>query len=159
LKTPPLFIALLVSLALASSTSATMVEIPITPTNLVGDKFVFSVSTNAVQGAVNFQVTVTNTQADIFSDSSASVALIHHERFPDGGEEISGEMPKPAIPVTTEKKARVWKAEFTVSRELLTDPDLFFSFGVFEHAIINGRVVFMPSITEYRMKLQDFVKP
>jgi len=37
-----------------------MVEIPITPTYLVAHEFVFSVSRNAVQGAVIFHVTVTN---------------------------------------------------------------------------------------------------
>jgi hypothetical protein len=156
LKPPLLFIALVILVGLASTATATMVEIAVTPTNLANDEFVFSVSTNIGQGAVVFDVSVTNTQADIFSDSTASVALIHHKRFPDGGLTISGEMPKPAIPVSLEKQARIWKAKFTVPRELLKDPDLFFSFSVYEHGIINGKLEFMPSLTVYRMQLQDF---
>jgi hypothetical protein len=155
----PLFVFLAGMGLLASPATASMVEIPITPTNLATQDFVFSGSTNAVQGAVIFHITVTNTQADIFADSFASVAFIHHKRFKDGGLEISGEAVKPPILVNAEKKARVWKTEFSVPRELLKNPDLFFSFGFTEHIIINGRVELMPSVSEYRLKLQDFVKP
>ena len=153
------FIASVVWLVCISSACATSVRIPVTPTNLDTYFYVFSMLTNATSDGMAFHVTITNKQNDIFPDSSAGVDVVVYKEHADGGREGSIGPVKPEIPVTLNKEKRVWTADFTVSRELLKNPDICFVFSELAHRTVNGKTMAMPSITFYELRLQDFAKP
>ena len=55
-----------------------MAEIPVTPNSLDQGTYVFSVSTNSVQGGTSFHITI-NAKTNIFSpDSSAGLGIVTH---------------------------------------------------------------------------------
>lgn len=156
---PRSLIASIIWLVFAPSTWATSVELPVTPTNLDTYSCTFSVSTNATRYGVAFHVTITNQQFDFYPDSTADVDLVIHKKLADGSLEGSVGPVTPAIPVALKKEKRLWTADFTVSRELLKNPDVHFVFGVLAHSTVDGKVIPMPSITFYELRLQDFAKP
>ena len=153
------FIALIVWSAFVSSACASSVELPVTPASLDTYAYAFSVSTNATGDSVAFHVTITSKQSDIFPDSSAGVDRVVHKKLSDGGLENSIGSVEPVIPVTLKKEQRVWTADFTVSRELLKNPDICFVFTALAHVTMNGKTVPMPSAEFYELRLQDFIKP
>ena len=153
------FFAFIIWLATLWSVRADSVELPVTPTNLDAYVCTFSVSTNATMEGVAFHVTITNKQSDIYPDSSGNVDMVIHKKRPDGGMEGSVGPVMPAIPVVLKKKKRLWTADFTVSRELLKNPDAYFVFSDLAHSTVNGKIIPMPSITFYELRLQDFIKP
>ncbi|MGO8925990.1 MAG: hypothetical protein ACLQU3_03710 [Limisphaerales bacterium] len=153
------FIASIIWLVFVSSTWATSVELPVTPTNLDTYFCTFSVLTNATKDGVAFHVTITNKQSDIYPDSSADVDMVIHKKLADGGMEGSVGPVTPPIPVELKKEKRLWTADFTVSRELLKNPDVHFVFGVLAHSTVDGKIIPMPSITFYELRLQEFAKP
>ena len=146
-------------LVLVSSTCATTVELPVTSTNLDTYGYLFSVLPNAIRGDVTFHITITDKKYDIYPDSGASVCIVTHKKLDDGGLLVSSQAVEPPIQVALEKGTRVWKADFAVSRELLKNPDAYFVFSVLAHSTINGKIVPMPSLTCYQIRLQDFAKP
>jgi hypothetical protein len=156
---PKAFIVSLVWFVFVSSACATSVEIPVTPTNLDTYVYVFSVLTNTASDSVTFHVTITNKQYDIFPDSSASVDMVVHKKHANGGREGSIGPVKPEIPVILKKEKRLWRADFTVSRDVLKNPDVCFVFSELAHTTVNGKTIPMPSITFYELRLQDFAKP
>ena len=133
-------------------------EIPVTPDALNQGDYVFSVSTNSVQDCVAFHVMITNKRYDILPDSGAHVLMVIHKQIAEDGSDESIGPVKPSIPITLKKEKRVLTAHFTVSRELLKNPEVFFVFGVLGHSTMNGKVIEMPSITFYEFRLQDFAK-
>lgn len=135
-------------------------EIPVTPTNLDTYFYHFSVSTNATSRGVAFQVTIKSKQSAIYPDSVAEMENVIHRQLTNGTE-VSIESTKPAIPVALKKKKRLWTADFTVSRDLLKNPDLSFVFTVAAHgaSAINGEAIPMPLVAFYELRLQEFVKP
>ena len=153
------FIASIVWLAVVSSACATSVELPVTPTNLDTYGYAFSVFTNATKDGVAFHLTITNKQYDIYPDSSAGVDMVIHKKLADGGMEGSVGAVTPEIPVTLKKEKRLWTADFTVSSTLLKNPDAYFVFSVLAHSTVNGKIIPMPSVTFYELRLQDFAKP
>jgi hypothetical protein len=153
------FIISIIWVALVSSVRASSVEIPVTPTNLDTYGCIFSVLTNATQDGAAFHVTITNKQYDIYPDSSAGVDMVIHKKIANGSEEGSVGQVTPAIPVALKKEKRLWTADFTVSRSLLKNPDAYFVFSVLAHSTVNGKIMPMPSITFYKLRLQDFAKP
>lgn len=132
-------------------------DIPITTTNLDQPKFTFTVSAKAAAHGVAFHITITAMNADLPSDSTAGLAIV--TEINDGARlGRSTEPVKPTVEVALKKEERVWKADLTVSNELLQKPGLRFVFTETAHAIIDGKSVAMPSATFYEIKLRDFVK-
>ncbi len=153
-------IALFVWLLFVSSARATSAEIPVSPANLDTFSYTFSVSTNASKDGMAFHVTITSKQSGIYPDSDAYVGRVIHKKL-DNGDPAGGSIgpAQPAIPVALRKEKRVWTADFTVSRELLKDPELHFVFSVLAHSTVNGKTIPMPSLTFYELRLQEFAKP
>ena len=132
----------------------------VTRTNLDSYPYTFAVLTNATNGGVAFHVTITSKKSDIYPDSRVNVDRVIRRRGADGSLEGSSVGPvTPAIPVTLEKENRVWKADFTLPRELLADAGVCLVFSELTHSTVNGKVVAMPSTTFYELRLQDFTKP
>jgi hypothetical protein len=153
------FIASIVWLAFISSACAESMELSVTHTKLDTYFYVFSVFTNATRDGVAFHVTVTSKQYDIYPDSSAGVDMVIHKKLANGGLEGSVGPVEPVIAVALKKEKRVWRVDFTVSRELLKNPDVCFIFRVQAHDTINGKTVPMPSADFYELRLEDFTKP
>ena len=153
------FITSIFWLALVSSVRATGVELPVTPTNLDTYGYTFSVLTNATQDSVAFHVTITNKQYDIYPDSSAGVAMVIHKKLADGGMEGSVGRVTPVIPVALNKEKRFWTADFSVPYSLLEDTNACFVFSVLAHSTVNWKIIYMPSVTFYELRLQDFAEP
>ncbi|MEO7298310.1 MAG: hypothetical protein ABI042_07005 [Verrucomicrobiota bacterium] len=152
-----LFITAVFLLGLILSAHGLSVEISVTPTNLDQYKYVFVISTNAAPNGVAFHVAITAKREDISSDSTAGLSIVTHKN--EGGNRThSIEGVKPAIPVVLKKESRVWKADFTVSHDLLKKPGLCFVFTERAHANIDGKSVAMESADFYEIKLQDFLK-
>jgi hypothetical protein len=57
------------------------------------------------------------------------------------------------------KEKRIWVANFTVSRQVLKNQEAAFVFSETSHTTMNGKVIAMPSMTFYEIKLRDFAKP
>lgn len=153
------FIISIFWLALVSSVLADSVELSVTPTNLDAYGYTFSVLTNATKDGVAFHVTITNKQDDIYPDSSADVHMVIHKKLADGGMEGSVGRVTPAIPVALKKEKHFWTADFTVPHSLLEDTNACFVFSVLAHSTVNGKIIPMPSVTFYELRLQDFAKP
>src|ERR1022692_3631458 len=153
------FITSIIWLAVVSSVRARSVELPVMPTNLDAYGYTFSVLTNATKDGVAFHVTITDKQYDIYPDSSADVDMVIHKKLADGGMKGSVGPVTTAIPVALKKEKRLWTADFTVSRRLLKNPDAYFVFSVLAHSTVNGKIIPMPSVTFYELRLQDFAKP
>jgi hypothetical protein len=153
-----LFLTPFLWLALALSALGDSVEFSVTPNNLDQYKYLFSVSTNATQDGVVFQVTVAAKTVDIPSDMTASLRMVRHSTV-DGVDGSSIQPVEPAIPITLKKDRRIWQVDFTVSNESLKRPGLCFVFVEPAHRMVGGKSVAMPSVDFYEIKLQDFVKP
>ena len=154
-----LMLATVICLMLNSQARGTMVEIPVTPASLEQHDYVFSVEAGATNDAVTFHIAITNKNYDIYGDSGVYVCVITHEKPPGGGLEISSHGVQPDISVSVEKEPRVWRATFTAPRELLKNPDAYFTYNVLAHSVINGKTIAMPSVTCYELRLRDFAKP
>jgi hypothetical protein len=152
-----IFLTFILWFAIALSAHASSVEYSVTRTNLDTYFCVFSVLTNATSDGVAFHVTITNKQYDIFQDSSAGVDMVAHKKSGNGCLEGSIGFVEPVIPITLKKEKRVWTADFTVSRELLKNPDVCFVFGVLVHRTINGKTMTMPSADFYELRLHTWV--
>jgi hypothetical protein len=132
------------------------IEIPVTPSGLVQGQCAFSILTNAVEGGVFFHVTITTTNSDVISNSTAGLCIVTH--WNHGGSQIMAA--KPRIRVTLKQDDRMEKADFTVSSELLKNPDLCFVFTVYQYAITkDGKRIPIPSAIFYEIRLRDFLKP
>jgi hypothetical protein len=152
-----LFITIILCLGIASVAYGTTAEIPVTPASLDTYFYVFSVSTNVAQSGIIFHVTMTAKTSDIdTNDSSAGLTIVTHTKTDDGGLLVSRQSLEPAIPVTLKKEKHIWTADFIVSHELLTNPDLYFDISFLAHRIINGKSFPMPSVTCYEIRLEDF---
>lgn len=104
-------------------------EYPVTPTNSDTYFYVFSVSTNATKSGIAFHVTVTGKKSEIETNSSVSLEVITRKNA-DGGLTVSSRRVSPAIQIAVEKEKRTWKADFTVSRKVLENPDIYLVFSV-----------------------------
>ena len=63
-------------------------------------------------------------------------------------------------PVTLKRNGRIWKADFTVLRESLKNPDLYFVFEMTPYVMDkNGKRIPIPSAFMFEIKLQEFLKP
>ena len=153
------FIASIFWLALVSSMRATSEELPVTPTNLDTYGYTFLVLTNTTQDGVTFHVTITDKQYDIYPDSGADIDMVIHKKFADGSMERSFGRVTPAIPVALKKEKRFWTADFAVPHTLLENTNACFVFSVLAHSTVNGKIIPMPSVTFYELRLQDFAKP
>lgn len=145
-------IALSLSFGLILSASGSSVEFPVTRTNLDQYKYLFSVSTNATRDGVAFHLTVSAKAGEILSDSTAGLAVVNNTKNTRSIEPVP-----PATRVTLKKDKRVWKANFTVSAELLKQPGLCFVFTETAHATADGKSIAMPSEDLYEIRLQDFL--
>ncbi len=142
------FAVLLSVVAFVSPAYALVSEVSATPRNWETDSYLLSVSTNAAQGGIAFHVTVTAKRFDIEANSWAGLEIMTPKLF-------SVTYSKPAIQVALEKGERVWKADFTVSRESLNNPDLYFAFRV----PYDPKKISMPDSYVFQIRLQDFAKP
>src|ERR1700722_8776204 len=110
-------------LALVVAAFGRSMEIPVEPKALDQGAYVFSVSTNAVQGGVAFQVKISAKTGDIYTNCNIGVSIVTHWRTDGtGGTKITPV--QPAIPVTVKKDGRVWRADFTISRDQLKQTGL-----------------------------------
>jgi hypothetical protein len=134
------------------------IEIPVTPDALNQGDYVFSVTTNSVQDGVAFHVIITSKRYDILPDSGAHVDMVIHKQIANGGIEESIGPVKPGIPISLKKENRVWTVDFTITREVLKNPEASFVFSVLGQLTVNGKVIEMPSVTFYELRLQDFAK-
>jgi hypothetical protein len=148
---PPIF-----WLVIVLSAPGTILEIRVTPNNLNKHPYGFTVSTNATRDGVAFHVAIAAKTEDIYPDSGAGLQTVTHKK--DGrGLHISSESLKPAVQIILKKERRVWQADFTVARDILKDPDVYFVFNVLTHETIKGKSITMPSVDCYQMRLQEFV--
>jgi len=147
----------IVWLIAALSANAASVEIPVTPNDLDHYHYLFAVSMNTNRNGVAFRVTITAKTHEIPAGSSANVSIVTHTKR-NGGELHKLEKVKPPVRIALKKDKRVWKANFTVSTELLKKPGVCFVFTEMAHAIENGKDVAVPSADFYEIKLQDFWK-
>jgi len=132
-------------------------EIPITPDSLGQGQCAFSISNNAVEDGVSFHVIITAKSSEIISNSTAGLSIVKHWANTNGSSsEITGV--KPAAKITLEKNNQIETADFTVTRELLKNPDLYFVFTVQHYDTLNGRRIPASSADFYEIKLQDFLK-
>ena len=128
--------------------------VPVTTNTLDESAYTFSVSANTTQDGVAFHVTVVAKVGDIPSECTLSLCKVTHLQ---GFRSI--ESAKPAIRVALQKTNRVWKADFTVTRQLLRSPRLCCVFTE-QHSDVVGGVRSPPcSATYYAIKLRDFLKP
>jgi hypothetical protein len=115
--------------------------------------------TNATKDGVAMDVNITKKQYDIYLDSSSGVDMVIHKKLADGGMEGSVGGVMPVIPIALKKEKRFWTAGFTVPHSLLEDTNACFVFSVLAYSTVNGKVIPMPSVTFYELRLQDFAKP
>jgi hypothetical protein len=148
----PLFVIPIVWFILDLSAYGLSVEIPVTRDRLDQGVYVFSVSTNAITEGVAFHVSIAAKKGAIASDSSVGVCIVRHGG--EGSAQIVAA--KPAIPVTLETNARVWKADFAISYEKLKLPGLAFVFTELDHLSVKGKKVLAGSAAFYVIKLRDF---
>ncbi len=162
-----LFLTFTLWLIFISVARANNTEIPVTQTNLNTLLYSFSVSTNATNGGVAFHVTITHKRFDIYPDSTADVGTIDRKQitnaaaraFPQPIFEATFEPLKPTIPVALKKEKRVWTADFTAPRELLSDTNACFVFSVPGMEKSKNKTDPLPPADLYELKLQDFAKP
>lgn len=158
----------------------------ITPNNLNQYWRSFSVLTKSHKNSVTFHITITSNKAkhkhthpdeakpasDIipyvgdygklktirtaFSPySSVSVGKVIHKK--QNGSDISkAEEITPPVKITLKKTEFVWAADFTISRELLKNSEVYFSEQAY--AVIHGIAQGMPAAAGYDIRLKDFVK-
>lgn|GEM_PF-6558996 len=150
-----LFIASTIWLVFVTSARAGSMEFPVTPTHLDKNGYRFSVSTNATPRAIAFHVIITAKKLDIDSNCGAYLAIVTRKQA-QGSLTISPVKPK--IQVTMKKEKRIWKADFTVSRKLPKNPDVYFIFSVPAYDTIAGKRIYMPDVDFYEIRLRDFAK-
>ena len=150
-----LFIASTILLVFIASARADSVEYPVTPTHLVKNGYVFSVSTNATQGRIAFHVIIAAKKIDVDPNCGAYLAIVTRKQA-EGSLTIAPVKPK--IQVTLKKEKRIWKADFTVSPKLLKNPNVYFIFSVPAYDTIGGKRIYMPAIDFYEIRLRDFAK-
>jgi hypothetical protein len=151
-----LIITKILWLAIGLAALGRSVEIPVTPTSLDTYAYVFAVDTNATQGGIAFQITITAKTDDIDTNiDGAGLAIVTHTES-GGGLLISAHSLDPAIPITLKREKRIWTAYFNLSAELLSNPDLYFTFNQKDHRMLNGKSLAMPSMTCYQIRLEDF---
>lgn len=139
-----------VMLASVLSARATMVQIPVAPTNLVQGDYTFAISNSVVSNGIAFHVTVTSKLEPILPDCGLTVGIVRQTT-----NSFSSEFAQPVIPVKLKKGERVWEADFVVSQKL--PPDLCVLFSTLGHITVNGKLEAMPSVTLYIMRLREFV--
>lgn len=131
-------------------------EIPVTPATLDTYFYLFSISTNAARDGVDFHVTMTAKSGDIeTNDSTADLQLVTHTKE-NGGLFGSCQSLAATLPVHLKKEKHIWTADFVIPDELLSNPNLCFDFGFLAHSTVNGKVIPMPSVTRYEIRLADF---
>ena len=145
--------AVMLWLAVAPSVYGFSMEVPVTPNRLDVGGYGFSISSNATQDGTRFYVTVT-AKGDIPSECSLGLCKVTH--WTNG---YSIESVKPAIRVALQKTNRVWKADFTVPRQLLRSPRLCCVFTEQQNDVVRGVSSPSCSATFYTIKLRDFLKP
>ena len=148
-----------VCFATALSALATSVESPVTPDNLDQSNYKFSVTTTPTKTEIGFHITIASKNEDISADSNAGLSVVTHTKDRQGSFTGTSISPfTPAVAVTLQKQKRTWTADFSLPRKSLKTDGLCLVFSELAHTTIDGKLITMPSVTFYEIKLKDFVK-
>ena len=140
-----IFLTAFLWIVIVLSAQAKDAIIRVTASHLRANGFVFAVTNVPLSNGVAFHITITASRGELpaVSDCKLYVATSPTKSYPIGSA-------VPGIRVAVKKARRVWKAQFVVSDELLTDAGTSFVFSVFDH---EG-----PGADHYVVKLRDFTK-
>ena len=122
----------------------------VAPGKLKHGPLTFSVLSAPVEGGVNFRITIEGTKEIPENGFSVGLGIIIDTETEFSSQSVNQQL----APVRKDDSVVV---QFTVSNALVATPNLCFSFNEFAFAELDGKLLRMPSMHIYLIRLKDFM--